>query len=362
MSKTKTPPKKAPATPAEDPKKGVKKEKPAERGDAPDASLDSILKSQEGLLYRGRSHKADEAYDVIPFGLYAIDQMVLGVGGAIRGRVYEVVGNNSSGKTTLCLHLIAQAQKMGLQVAYIDAEHALDETWARQRGVDVDELIIGKPEWGEQAMNQVDAMCSTFQVGLIVIDSVAALVPKKELDGEVGDAQMGSHARLMSQALRKLVGIVEKSNTCVVFTNQYRKGMASSFGPENVPTGGNALKFYASVRLELANVGKITVGSGDDADVVGNNIKVQSVKNKTYRPWRHVVIPLLHDRGFDDVGAMFDYAEKQGLPGIEKVSTVMWSIFGQSARGRAAALEVARQHEDELRQELLKYHSGGLQS
>lgn len=267
---------------------------------------------------------------------------------------------HNSGKTTLCLQLVANAQARGLQVAYIDAEHALDTAWAAARGVSVEDLLIGQPDCGEDALELVDSLCNSYQVGLVVIDSVAALVPRAELKGEMGDSHMGLQARLMSQALRKLAAIVAKSKTCVVFTNQYRKGMGGTFAPENVPTGGNALKFYASVRIETTYMGKIKSGEGEDAEVIGSEVRITAVKNKTAAPWRMIKLPLLFNSGYDDVANMVDLAVSNELSCVRKLSSSMWEVFGATVRGRPAAIEAARARADDLRAALDAFYRDGV--
>lgn len=355
MAKTKTKSGAAPAPSGPPAPKSGKQEKLPK----PDlSSVEGILASQQGLLYRGREAPGLRP-EVISTGIFAVDR-VLGVGGFPRGRIVEVVGNTASGKTTLCLQLIAAAQAQGHECAFIDAEHALDEVWATSRGVDMDNLVIGKPEWGEQALTLVEDLCETFKIGLIVVDSVAALIPKKELEGDIGDSSMGLHAKLMSQAMRKLTSLVAKSNTCVVFTNQYRSSM-SQFGPGNVTTGGNALKYYASIRIETTNVGKIKVGGGDseDAEVIGNDIRVTVIKNKLGRPWQMTKVPLMHDTGYDNVASMFELAKQAGLDCIKQDNTVMWSIFGEKVRGRPAAVAAARKHEARLAAALTDFYATG---
>lgn len=349
----------APApTPAAPPPTKAPGKKPS-KADGERPTVESILAAQSSLLYRGGS-RVTETYDVIPFGIYGLDRYVLEVGGAIRGRIYEVVGHQSAGKSTLCLQLVANAQARGLQVAYIDAEHALDTAWAAARGVSIEDLLVGQPNCGEEALELVDSLCNSYQVGLVVIDSVAALVPKAELEGAMGDAHMGLQARLMSQALRKLVSIVAKSKTCVVFTNQYRKGMGGAFAPENVPTGGNALKFYASVRIEVTNMGKIKSGEGEDAEVIGNEIRITAVKNKTAAPWRMIKLPLLFNSGYDDVANMVDLAVSNELSCVRKLSSSMWEVFGATVRGRSAAIEAARARADDLRAALDAFYRDGV--
>lgn len=355
MSKPKTKAKAAaPAVPEKEAPADAKKNK------KPDlTTVEGVLESEEGLLYRGRAAPGMRP-EAISTGLFAVD-LITSIGGLPRGRIVEVMGNTAAGKTTLCLHAIAAAQAQGLECAFIDAEHALDEVWASARGVDMDSLVIGKPEWGEQALSLVESLCETFKVGLIVVDSVAALIPKKELEGEIGDSSMGLHAKLMSQAMRKLTGLIAKSNTCVVFTNQFRSSM-SQFGPTNVTTGGNALKFYASLRLETTNIGKIKVDGSDaeDAEVIGNEIRVTVVKNKNGPPWKTAKIPLLHATGYDNVGSMFELAFKNGLDCVRKENNVTWTIFGEKVSGRPKALLAARQYEAELTNALNDFYKLGV--
>lgn len=348
-------------------KKGAATAAPKEEGPAkpekskkPDlTTVEGVLESEVGLLYRGRNAPGMRP-EVIPTKIYAIDK-ITGVGGLARGRIIEIAGNTASGKTTLCLQAIAAAQAAGHVCAFIDAEHALDEAWAEARGVSIDDLIIGKPEWGEQALQLVESLCETFKVGLIVVDSVAALIPKKELEGEIGDSSMGQQAKLMSQAMRKLTGLIAKSKTCVVFTNQYRSSL-SAFGPGNVTTGGNALKFYASLRLETTNVGKLKAGGSDaeDAEVIGNEIRVTVIKNKLGPPWKVAKLPLLHDTGYDNVASMFELAKNADLDCIKQDSTVMWTIFGEKCRGRPAAVLAARKYETELAAALDAFFTNGV--
>ncbi|MBC7928583.1 MAG: recombinase RecA [Bryobacteraceae bacterium] len=250
---------------------------------------------------------------VIPSGSLSIDH-ALGVGGFPRGRIIEVYGPESSGKTTLTLHLIAEAQKLGGYAAFIDAEHALDPKYARALGVDIDNLIVSQPDCGEQALEIAASLATTGAVDLIVIDSVAALVPKTELEGEIGDAFIGLQARLMSQALRKLAGLLSRTNTCLVFINQLREKIGVMFGNPETTTGGRALKFYASIRVEVRRAA--TIKDGDQ--IVGNRTKVKIVKNKVASPFKEVEVDLIHGYGFSresdllDLGAAHNVLEKSG--------------------------------------------------
>jgi recombination protein RecA len=250
---------------------------------------------------------------VISSGSLAID-VALGVGGFPRGRVVEIYGPESSGKTTLTLHVIAQAQKAGGSAAFIDAEHALDPKYARKLGVDVENLIVSQPDSGEQALEIAGALIATGAVDLIVIDSVAALVPKAELEGEMGDSHMGLHARLMSQALRKLTGVVARTNTCLVFINQLREKIGVMFGSPETTTGGRALKFYASIRIDVRRGAAIK----DGEKTIGNRTKVKVVKNKVAAPFQEAEVDLIHGEGISregdlvDLGVLHSVLEKSG--------------------------------------------------
>ena len=254
-----------------------------------------------------------QAIGVISSGSLAIDA-ALGVGGFPRGRVVEVYGPESSGKTTLTLHLIAETQKAGGYAAFIDAEHALDPGYAKKLGVNIDDLIISQPDSGEQALEIANALATTGSVDLIVIDSVAALVPKAELEGEIGDSFIGLQARLMSQALRKLTGLVSRTNTCLVFINQLREKIGVMFGNPETTTGGRALKFYASVRAEVRRGAAIKDGDA----IVGNRTKVKIVKNKVAPPFKEAEVDLIHGEGISresdliDLGVVHGVVEKSG--------------------------------------------------
>jgi recombination protein RecA len=248
---------------------------------------------------------------VIPSGSISLDA-ALGVGGFPRGRVVEIFGPESSGKTTLALHIIAQAQSAGGSAAFIDAEHALDPAYARKLGVDIDNLIVSQPDYGEQALEITGALVTSGGIDVIVVDSVAALVPKAELDGEMGDSHMGLHARLMSQALRKLTGIVARTNTLLVFINQIREKIGVVFGNPETTTGGRALKFYSSVRTEVRRMGALK----DGETVVGNRTKIKVVKNKVAAPFREAEVDILYGVGISREGDLLDLGVTQGL--VEK--------------------------------------------
>src|SRR5437764_981598 len=260
-----------------------------ERSRALDLALGQIEKQfGKGSILRLGSKEAIVPVSVIPTGSISLDS-ALGVGGLPRGRVVEIFGPESSGKTTLALHVIAQAQKAGGSAAFIDAEHALDAAYARKLGVDVDNLIVSQPDYGEQALEITGALVASGGIDVVVIDSVAALVPKAELDGEMGDSHMGLHARLMSQALRKLTGTVARTNTLLIFINQVREKIGVMFGNPETTTGGRALKFYSSVRIEVRRAAALK----DGETVVGNRTKIKVVKNKVAAPFREVEVDIL---------------------------------------------------------------------
>ena len=248
---------------------------------------------------------------MIPSGSLGLD-LALGIGGLPRGRIVEIYGPESSGKTTLALHAIAEAQKRGGTCAFIDAEHALDPIYARKLGVDVDNLLISQPDAGEQALEIADTLVRSGAVDILVIDSVAALVPRAELEGEMGDNHMGLHARLMSQALRKITGSVSRSDCMLIFINQIRLKIGVMFGNPETTTGGNALKFYASIRLEIRRIGQIK----DRDQVVGNQTRVKVVKNKLAPPFRQVEFDIMYGEGISKVGELIDLGVKAGV--VEK--------------------------------------------
>ena len=286
---------------------------------------------------------------VIPTGSVGLD-LALGVGGLPRGRVMEIFGPESSGKTTLTLHAIAQAQKAGGVCAFIDAEHALDVTYARKLGVHIEDLLVSQPDNGEQALEIVDKLVGTGAIDMIVVDSVAALVPKAEIEGEMGDAHMGLQARLMSQALRKLTAATSRNATCVVFINQLRQKIGVVYGNPETTTGGNALKFYASVRLDIRKIGVVKNGE----QVVGNKTRVKVVKNKVAPPFRECEFEILYGTGICSVGEIVDLASEAGL--LEK-SGAYYSWQGERiAQGRDKACQYLAERPalvDELRQKLV---------
>jgi recombination protein RecA len=250
----------------------------------------------------------------IPTGSVSLD-IALGIGGIPRGRVVEIYGPESSGKTTLTLHMIAEAQKQGGIAAFIDAEHALDVTYAKKLGVKIEDVLISQPDTGEQALEIVETLVRSGAVDLVVVDSVAALTPKAELEGDMGDSHMGLHARLMSQALRKLTGSISKSQTTVIFINQIRMKIGVMFGNPETTTGGNALKFYSSVRLDIRRTGAITEGE----EVIGNKTTVKVVKNKMAAPFKKVEFDILYGEGINRVADLLEYASTKGI--VEKSGT-----------------------------------------
>jgi recombination protein RecA len=242
--------------------------------------------------------------ETIPTGSISLD-MALG-GGVPRGRVIEIYGPESSGKTTLSLHVVANAQKMGGQAAFVDAEHALDPEYAKRIGVDVDNLLLSQPDDGEQALEIVETLVRSGAIDIIVVDSVAALTPRAEIEGEMGDSHMGLQARLMSQALRKLTSTISKTKTTVIFINQIRMKIGVMFGNPETTTGGNALKFYASVRMDIRRSDKIEEGTGDKKEVMGNKVKVKIVKNKVFPPFKTAEFDLMYNKGIEPIGDLIE--------------------------------------------------------
>ncbi|MBP7735306.1 MAG: recombinase RecA [Spirochaetes bacterium] len=263
--------------------------------------------------------------EAISSGSLELD-IALGIGGVPRGRVVEIYGPESSGKTTLTLHIVAEAQKIGGVAAFIDAEHALDPTYASKLGVKTEELLVSQPDTGEEALEIVEALVRSGAVDIIVIDSVAALVPKAEIDGDMGDSHMGLQARLMSQALRKLTAVIAKSKTCVIFINQIRMKIGVMFGSPETTTGGNALKFYSSVRLDIRKIE--TLKSGEEA--IGNRVRVKVVKNKVAPPFRQAEFDIMYDSGISRVGDILDLGVRYEI--VKKSGT--WFSYGEERIGQ----------------------------
>jgi recombination protein RecA len=283
-----------------------------ERSRALDLTLGQIEKQfGKGSILRLGSKDAIVRVAVISTGSISLDS-ALGIGGFPRGRISEIFGPESSGKTTIALQVIAEAQKLGGMAAFIDVEHALDPVYARKLGVDVDNLLVSQPDYGEQALEIAAALIASGSIDVLVVDSVAALVPKAELDGEMGDSHMGLQARLMSQALRKLTGMVSKSNTCMIFINQIREKIGVMFGNPETTTGGRALKFYSSVRADIRRIGAIKDGDA----VIGNRTKVKLVKNKCASPFREAEFDIIYGEGVSKEGDLVDLGVANNL--IEK--------------------------------------------
>jgi len=275
----------------------------------------------------------------ISTGSISVDH-ALGVGGFPRGRISEIFGPESSGKTTIALQVVAEAQRVGGMAAYIDVEHALDPAYARKLGVDVDNLLVSQPDYGEQALEITNALITSGSIDVLVVDSVAALVPKAELDGEMGDSFMGVHARLMSQAMRKLTGIVSKSNTCLIFINQIREKIGVMFGNPETTTGGRALKFYASVRADIRRIAAIKEGE----TVTGNRTKIKIVKNKMAPPFREAEFDIIYGEGISKEGDLIDLGVAQNL--IEK-SGAWYSFKGERiGQGRENAKQFLKDNPD----------------
>jgi len=311
-----------------------------ERAKLLEAAISQIEKSYgKGSIMRLGSKDVLVPVNVIPSGCLSLDA-ALGVGGFPRGRVIEIYGPESGGKTTLTLHVIAEAQKLGGQAAFIDAEHALDPAYARKLGVDVDNLLVSQPDNGEQALEIAETLIRSGGVDVVVVDSVAALVPKAELEGEMGEPQMGLQARLMSQALRKLTAIVSKSKTCLIFINQIREKIGVMFGNPETTTGGRALKFYASMRVDIRRIQAIK----EDDRVVGSRTRAKVVKNKVAAPFREAEFDILYGEGISSEGDLLDLGVDKGV--IEKSGT--WLSFNgeRMGQGRENARVFLKENKD----------------
>ena len=329
---------------------------PEERTDktkAIDLAMTQIEKQfGKGAIMRLGAKGPLVAVDVISTGSLALDA-ALGVGGMPRGRVVEIFGPEASGKTTLALHVVAEAQKRGGMAAFVDAEHALDAAYAKRLGVDIDNLLVSQPDFGEQALEIAEALVRSNAVDVLVIDSVAALVPKAELDGDMGDSLPGLQARLMSQAMRKLTGLISKSKTCIIFINQIRMKIGVMFGNPETTTGGRALKFYATVRVDIRRIASIKDGDR----VVGNRTRAKVVKNKVAPPFRDAEFDILYGEGISREGDLIDISAERGL--VEKSGA--WFSFGgeRIGQGRENAKQFLRDNpdvgkklEDEIRKAL----------
>ena len=310
-----------------------------EKKKALEAALGQIEKQFGKGAVMKLGENAQMSVDVIPTGALSLD-IALGIGGVPRGRIIEVFGPESSGKTTVALNMIAEAQKMGGEAAFIDAEHALDPVYAKNLGVDIDNLIVAQPDTGEQALEIAEALVRSGAIDIIVVDSVAALVPKAEIDGDMGDAHVGLQARLMSQALRKLAGVLNKSNTVAIFINQLREKVGIMFGNPEVTPGGRALKFYSSVRLDVRRIETLKVNN----EMVGNRTKVKVVKNKVAPPFREAEFDIVYGKGISKEGNVLDIGVNLGI--VEKAGA--WFSYNGTriGQGRENVKQYLVEHPD----------------
>ena len=313
----------------------------------------------KGSVMRMGDDNAQRDIDAVSTGSLGLD-IALGIGGLPRGRVVEIYGPESSGKTTLTLHAVAEMQKLGGTAAFVDAEHALDPTYAAKLGINIDDLLISQPDTGEQALEITDMLVRSGAVDIIVIDSVAALTPKAELEGDMGDHHVGLQARLMSQALRKLTSNIQRSNTLVIFINQIRMKIGVMFGNPETTTGGNALKFYSSVRLDIRRIGAIKKGD----EILGNDTRVKVVKNKVAPPFKQVTFDILYGEGISREGEIIDLGVQQGI--MQKSGA--WYSYGSERIGQGKDKvrqylkdnpETAREIEQQIREQLLPDRAGG---
>jgi recombination protein RecA len=309
---------------------------PSGKAQALQLAVDQIEKQfgKGSIMRLGESHTID--VETFPSGSISLD-LALG-GGIPRGRIIEIYGPESSGKTTVCLHAVAEVQKSGGTAAYVDAEHALDPAYAKRLGVNTDTLLISQPDSGEQALEVVEALVRSNAVDIIVVDSVAALVPQAEIEGDMGDAHMGLQARLMSQALRKLTGVINRSKTTVVFVNQLRMKIGVMFGNPETTTGGNALKFYASVRMDIRRLAQIKQGDA----VIGNHVRVKVVKNKVAPPFREAEFDIMYNQGISREGDVIDLAVTHGV--VDKAGAWYEYKGEKIAQGREAAKKFLEQN------------------
>ena len=317
--------------------------------------LDETLKQIQKMFGKGSVMKLGERQavdvDVIPSGSLLLDD-ALGVGGYPKGRIIEIYGPESSGKTTLALHAIAECQKQGGRAAFVDAEHAIDPVYAKNLGVDVDELILSQPDNGEQALEIVEMLASSGAISLIIVDSVAALVPQAELDGEMGDNSVGLQARLMSKAMRKLAGVLNKQNCAVIFINQLREKVGVMYGNPETTSGGRALKFYASIRIDIRRTEALKTGS----DIVGNTVKVKIVKNKVSPPFKACELDIIYGQGISKESEILDKAVELGL--IKKSGSWFEYKGNKIAQGREAAKDYIKVNEDVAKELVEQIKSG----